>query len=47
MATAKHEVFIGLQHENYYLKGTMKLWWGEFIRIFFRGGGGGKEQMLG
>ena len=30
MTTAKHEVFIGLQYENY-LAGVMKLWW--------RGGG--------
>ena len=25
----------------------MKIWWGEFIRDFLPGGGGGKEQIFG
>ena len=41
MTTAKHEVSIGLQHENCYLVGVMKL--GSF-QVFFPCGGGGKSN---
>ena len=37
MTTAKHEVFIGLQHENY-LVGVMKLWWGSLLAFVYSGG---------
>ena len=46
MTTAKHEVFIGLQHENY-LVGVMKLWCGSLLGVFFPGGGRWKDQMFG
>ena len=46
MTTAKHEVFIGLQHENY-LVGVMKLWWESLLVFAFPRGRGGKEQIFG
>ena len=39
MATAKTDVFIGLQHENCYLVGGMNLWW-ERNKTLRRWGGG-------
>ena len=46
MTTAKHEIFIGLQHENY-LVGVMKLWCGSLLGVFFPGEGRLKDQMFG
>ena len=28
MVTVKNHVFIGLQHEKYYLVGEIRIWWG-------------------
>ena len=45
MTTAKNEVFIGLQHENY-LVGVMKLWWGSLLAFVYSGGGGARSKCL-
>ena len=34
--TAKNEVFIGLYHENRYLVGGIKIWWGNLLEGFFQ-----------